>query len=250
MKKVLFFFVLVVLAACKGEQKSEPAAEATAGPAANALTDQEKTDGWQLLFDGSSMAGWRTYKGKESQSWEVIDGTLHCKSSAEKSDMRADVITEGQYGDFELTLEWKVPAGSNSGLMFRVTEEADAPYMTGPEYQLIDSDGWAAAHPDAGLEDDQKVAANYDMHVAPTAAPKPVGEWNQTRLVVKGAHVEHWLNGNKVVEYDLLTPDWEERVKNSKWNEHKGYGRATKGNICLQDHGDEIWFRDVKIKEL
>jgi hypothetical protein len=248
MKKLFVLSVLALLASCKGEQKSEPAAEAA--PAMNALTEQEKADGWQLLFDGTTMNGWRTYQNKTSDHWSVADGMLQCSGGENKSDLQVDVITEGQYGDFELSLEWKVAPGSNSGLMFRVTEEAEASYMTGPEYQLIDSDGWAAAHPDAGLEDDQKVSANYDMHVAPTAAPSAVGEWNQTRLVVKGAHVEHWLNGIKVVDYELWSPDWEERVKNSKWNEHKGYGRAQKGHICLQDHGDPIWFRNIKIKAL
>lgn len=203
-------------------------------------TKQEGTS----LFNGKDFSGWRFYKGRENNSWEVADGVLHCKPF-DGNDKRADLITENQYENFELSWEWKLPAQGNSGVMFRVTEEFDEPYLSGPEYQMLDDIGYPGK-----IEEWQKTGANYAMHVADGAQPKPIGEWNESKIIVNGNHVEHWLNGKKVVAYELGSDDWKERKAKSKWNEAAGYGAATKGHIAIQDHGSEVWVRNVNILEI
>lgn len=196
------------------------------------------------LFNGKDFSGWRFYKGRENNSWEVVDGVLHCKPF-DGNDKRADLITDKQYENFELSWEWKLPAQGNSGMMFRVTEEFDEPYLSGPEYQMLDDIGYPGK-----IEEWQKTGANYGVHVAESAKPKPIGEWNESKIIVKGNHVEHWLNGKKVVAYELGSADWKERKAKSKWNEASGYGAATKGHIAIQDHGSEVWVRNVNILEI
>lgn len=196
------------------------------------------------LFNGKDFSGWRFYKGRENNSWEVVDGVLHCKPF-DGNDKRADLITDKQYENFELSWEWKLLAQGNSGMMFRVTEEFDEPYLSGPEYQMLDDIGYPGK-----IEEWQKTGANYGMHVAESAKPKPIGEWNESKIIVKGNHVEHWLNGKKVVAYELGSDDWKERKAKSKWNEAVGYGATTKGHIAIQDHGSEVWVRNLNILEI
>lgn len=212
----------------------------------NSLTEQEKKEGWQLLFDGTSMDGWRTYKNKPTNSWEVINGELHCKGSVtDKTDKRSDLVTKNRYDNFEFTIEWKISKAGNSGIMYHVTEDYDAPYLSGPEYQLIDDDGFPQK-----LEDWQKTGADYAMYSTTTRPTKPIGEYNTTKIVVNGSHREYWLNGLKVLEFEAWTPDWNKRKMEGKWKDAPGYGMAKDGFICLQDHGSEIWFRNIKIKKL
>lgn len=196
------------------------------------------------LFNGKDFSGWRFYKGRENNSWEVVDGVLHCKPF-DGNDKRADLITDKQYENFELSWEWKLPAQGNSGMMFHVTEEFDEPYLSGPEYQMLDDIGYPGK-----IEEWQKTGANYGMHVAESAEPKPIGEWNESKIIVNGNHVEHWLNGKKIVAYELGSADWKERKAKSKWNEAVGYGAATKGHIAIQDHGSEVWVRNVNVLEI
>lgn len=213
----------------------------------NQLTDEQKAAGWQLLFDGQSTTGWKIFKDRKNNSWEVVDGMLHCKAPIETPGVdneRSDLMTIEQYDNFELYLEWKIAPQSNSGIMYRVTEEFEQPYLTGPEYQIID---------DAGYTNEKEfhhTGANYDMHVAQNKKLNPVGEWNTTKIVANGNHVEHWLNGDKVVEYEINSEDWINRKNASKWAEATGYGVPTKGHIDLQDHGSEIWFRNIMIRKL
>jgi hypothetical protein len=212
----------------------------------NMLNENETRDGWKMLFDGKTTNGWRTYQNKKSDSWSVVDGTLHCKGSeTNKSDLRADMITNDQYENFDFSVDWKISKAGNSGIMYLVTEEYPTAYLSGPEYQLIDE----ANFPEK-LEDWQKLGANYAMHPAPEAKAKPAGEWNNTRIVVNKGHVEHWLNGKKIVEYEMWTDDWKKRKAEGKWKDASGYGMAKKGHIALQDHGSEAWFKNIKIKEL
>lgn len=212
----------------------------------NTLTKQEKKDGWKLLFDGKDMNGWRTYKNKPSNSWEVLNGELHCKGSVtDRSDKRSDLITRNQFDNFELTLEWKISKAGNSGVMYHVTEDYDAAYLSGPEYQLIDDEGFPEK-----LEDWQKTGADYAMYTTTSRPTKPVGEYNLTKIVVKGSHREYWLNGVKMLEFEAWTPEWNKRKLEGKWKDAPGYGMAKTGYICLQDHGSEIWFRNIKIKKL
>jgi hypothetical protein len=205
----------------------------------NTITPKEQAEGWRLLFDGRTTAGWRGYRQPTlPDGWRVVDGALTRVGQA------GDIVTTGQFGDFELTLDWKLQANGNSGLFYRVTEEDPIMWHTAPEYQIIDN---AYKEP---LKPGQYTGANYDMHPPSLDVTKPIGSWNQTRIVVRGPHVEHWLNGVKLVDYELWTPDWERRVRESKFKDYATYGRARRGHIGLQDHGDPAAFRNIKIREL
>ena len=211
----------------------------------NNLSKSEKSD-YNLLFDGKSMNGWRIYQNRTSDSWSVNNGTLYCKGSAEnKSDKRADIITNDVFENFDLSIDWKISPKGNSGIIYLATEEFPASYLSGPEYQLIDDINFPEK-----LEDWQKTAANYAMDPAPAAVPNPVGKWNHTRIVVNNGHVEHWLNGKKVVDYQLWTDEWKKKKMAGKWKDAPGYGQSKKGHIALQDHGSEAWFKNIKIKRL
>jgi 3-keto-disaccharide hydrolase len=206
----------------------------------NALTSTEEAAGWRLLFDGKTTAGWRGFK-KDSlpAGWQVVDGSLTRVAPA------GDIMTRDKYRDFELTLEWNISVGGNSGIFYRASEDDSEIYWSAPEMQVLDD----AKHPD-GLSRLTAAGADYDIYPSPAGVVKAAGEWNRVRLVVKGNHVEHWLNGVKVVEYELGSPDWEARVKASKFAPHVHYGRNREGYIGLQDHGDRVAYRDIKIKVL
>lgn len=210
----------------------------------NTLSDQEKKDKWQLLFNGKNLNGWKKFQGKEITGWKVVNGVLN--NSGVGSDSGGDIITKDKYQNFELYLEWKIAPQSNSGIFFHVNEKiGKAIYESGPEYQLLDDKGW----PDK-LHDDQYSGANYGMHVPQKAVVKPVGEWNQARIVVEGTHVQHYLNGVKIVDYNLWDADWLMRKEKGKWKDYPYYGMAKKGNIGLQDHGGLAQFRNIKIREI
>ena len=212
----------------------------------NTLTAAEKKDGWQLLFDGKSISGWRMYQNKPAQCWGVKNGELYCKErNADKSDVRADIITMDMYENYELLVDWKIGPAGNSGIIYHANENNDASYQSGPEYQLIDDEGY----PDK-LEDWQKTGADYAMYTPASKQSKPVGEYNTTKIVVKGAHREHWLNGVKIVEFEAWSDDWNKRKAIGKWKDTPGYGMEKKGHICLQDHGGGVWFKNIKIRKL
>jgi hypothetical protein len=212
-------------------------------PKDNELSASEKKAGWILLFDGKTTRSWRTFQNKPDDSWEVVNGELYCKKDGVKN--RADLVTKEEYGSFEIQFDWKVSKGANSGLLYHVKETHDASYETGPEYQLIDDLGY-----EQKLENWQNSGSDYAMHPPTKIASKPAGEYNHTRLVVNGAHVEHWLNGEKVAEFTAWTPQWEKLKKEGKWKDHPDYGLAKTGLIALQDHGGGIWFKNIKIKKL
>lgn len=246
MKRLIpFLFIAAVFAAC-GPKPSNEESTSTPTTTDNTLTEAQKADGWKLLFDGQSLNGWQFYKGKENDTWEVVDGTLHCKLPGDSTaTKRADLRTTETYKNFELSFDWKISEKQNSGVMFRVTEEFEVPYATGPEFQLIDDDNYPG-----GVKDVNKTAANYDVHAAQNSKLNPIGSWNNAKIIVNGNHVEHWLNGSKVVEYELNSEDWKTRVAASKWKEYPKYGQASEGYIDLQDHGGEVWFKNVMIKTL
>lgn len=209
-------------------------------------TKKTTNDGYTSLFDGKTLNGWRTYQNKPADSWMVKDGVLYCKGSAtDKSDRRADLITDDTFENFDLQLDWKIAPQGNSGILYMVTEQYPTSYLSGPEYQVIDDVNFPKK-----LEDWQKVAANYAMDPAPTAHPKPAGQWNHARIVVDHGHVQHWLNGEKVVEYDLWTNEWKQHKEAGKWKDAPGYGMSKVGHIALQDHGSEAWFKNIEIKKL
>jgi hypothetical protein len=209
----------------------------------NTLSKKEKQQGWKLLFDGASLNGWKSFKGREQDGWAVENGELVCKESGVKK--RADLITADMFDNFELLIDWKIAPKHNSGIIYRCTEENGATFESGPEYQLIDDEGY----PDK-LYDKQLSGANYDMHAPTAKVVKPAGQYNRTRILVKNAHVEHWLNGVKVVEYDFWSPEWENLKANSKWKTVKPYGMSKTGHIALQDHGGGVWFKNIKLRKL
>jgi hypothetical protein len=206
----------------------------------NALTPAEKADGWKLLFDGKTVNGWRAFKSTTPPAgWKAVKGELLRDASG------GDLMTSEQFGDFELRLEWKVAKNGNSGIMFRVTDQAGLTYETGPEFQILDN----AGHKD-GQNPMTSAGSNYAMHPPVRDVTRPVGDWNEVRLIVRGAHVEHWMNGVKLLEYELWSEDWDKRMKASKFAKMPFYGRAKRGHLVLQDHGDLVWYRNVKIKPL
>ena len=192
----------------------------------NTLTPAERAEGWRLLFDGKTTAGWRGWKMDTLPSgWQAVDGALTRVRQA------ADIITTDKFKDFELKLEWKIAKNGNSGIFYRASEDDDAIYWSGPEMQVLDD----AGHPD-GQSRLTAAGSDYGLYPAPAGVVKPAGQWNQVRLVVKGQHVEHWLNGVKVVEYELGSPDWQAKVTASKFAPHPHYGRNREGYIGLQEH--------------
>ena len=199
--------------------------------------------GWRSLIDstGASASAWRSYKTQKAPTgWTAKDGILSKRGHVD------DIITREQYGDFELAFDWKLSPAGNAGVFYRVTEEYDKPYWSGPEYQLLDD----AAHAD-GKNRLTSAGAAYGLYPSAAGVVKPAGEWNSTRIIVKGRHVEHWLNGQKVVEYELQSPDWEAKVKASKFNDWKNYGRAPRGYISIQgDHEGDLELRNLRIREL
>jgi hypothetical protein len=234
----------LVLTLALGATGADDKAKADDKAPLNTLTDAEKDAGWKLLFDGKTTKGWRGYKAKTiGDKWHVSDGALVLKPDDGKRG--GDIVTDDQYDNFELSIEWRISEGGNSGIMYRVTEELDAPYMSGPEYQLLDN----AKHED-GKHKVTSAASCYALYAPSKDVTKPIGEWNQTRLIVNGNHVEHWLNGTKVVTYELGSDDWNDLVKKSKFNEWDRFGKEKKGHIDLQDHGNEVAFRNIKIKPL
>ena len=209
----------------------------------NTLTAREKQEGWQLLFDGKSMNGWRTYKNKKSDGWIVENGELKCKTEGVKS--RADLITSEMYGDFEFMIDWKVDKGANGGIIYRATEKYGSSYESAPEYQLIDDLGYKEK-----LEDWQKSGSDYAMHPPTKIMSKPAGEYNTTKIVAKGMHIEHWLNGEKVADFEIGTPEWLELKAKSKFKDKSDWAMAKMGHIALQDHGGGLSFKNIKIRKL
>lgn len=216
--------------------------------AQNALTDEEKEEGWNLLFDGESTDEWRVYNGDTfpESSWIVEDNVLTFKPGGEGG---KDIITREKYENFILKLEWKIAEGGNSGIFYKVMEQPNqAIYWSAPEFQLLDNEN----HPDAerGENGNRKSASLYDLLPADPQNANPYGEWNSAKIVVDGSHVEHWQNGSKVLEFEMWTPEWYEMIRNSKFREHPEFGDAREGHIGLQDHGDKVSFRNIKIRSL
>jgi hypothetical protein len=185
-----------------------------------------------------SLSAWRGYKSQQiPKGWIITDGAITKEGEAE------DLVSREQYGNFEFSLDWKLEAGGNAGIFYRGTEEYDHIYWSGPEYQLLDD----AGHAD-GRNRLTSAASAYGLYAPPEGVVKPAGQWNSTRIVARGAHIEHWLNGQKVVEYELFSPDWEAKVKASKFGEWPHYGRSPRGYIGIQgDHTGLLSLRNMQI---
>lgn len=215
--------------------------------AENTLTADEQSGGWRLLFDGQSLKGWRPYgkpdagADKIGEGWKIEDGLLKKKAGVKGG----DIITEKKYTDFEFSWEWRLEKGGNNGVKYMVTEAR--PGAPGYEYQMLDDESpkWSKLHAKA------KTAAFYEILPPSDDKPlKPAGEWNASRIVVKGNHVEHWLNGKKVLDYELGSDAVKAGVADSKFKKHPDFGTKITGHIMLTDHTDEAWYRNIKIREL
>jgi hypothetical protein len=209
----------------------------------NTLSDADQAQGWRLLFNGTNLDGWRGYQSDTLPSaWRVADGTIT------KNVGTRDIISKDRFGDFELAFDWKIATGGNAGVFYRATEEYERVYWSAPEYQLLDD-------PNAGAEGRDRLraaGAAYGLYPAPEGIVKPAGEWNTSRIVARGPHIEHWLNGTKLLEYELWSPDWEAKVKASKFNpDWPNYGRAREGHIALQgDHRGDLALRNIRIRPI
>jgi hypothetical protein len=219
-----------------------------AGSEPNTLTDAEKRDGWKLLFDGKTMEGWRGYKMKTMPpGWKVQgDALVRAKGGAGGKGAGGgdDIVTIEHFDSFDLQLEWKVLKNGNSGVLYHVSEEPLTAWHWAPEVQILDN----SAHPKRDKR--QLAGACYDLYAPAKDTTRPPGEWNHMRIKVNGAHVEHWINHEKVVAYELWSDDWNQRVAKSKFKERSQFGNIKKGPICLQDHTDRIEFRNIKIRPL
>jgi len=209
-------------------------------PAPNALTDAERAEGWRLLFDGTTTQGWHAYgKPGAPPAWAIVDGALTRTSPA------GDLATDAEFGDFELALDWRIAPGGNSGIMYRVSEDHGAPWETGPEFQVLDDSG----HHDGNLPA-TSAGSCYALYAPDADDTRPVGHWNRARLVVRGDRVEHWLNGALQCRYEIGSEDWKARVAASKFASMPDFGTRARGHVVLQDHGDEVAFRNVRVREL
>ena len=229
--------------------------EETAPP--NTLTAAEETAGWELLFDGQSFEKWRGYNkdAVPESHWAIEDGTIHKIASGKVPLMDdgqpidgGDIITRKKYENFELSFEWKVAPGANSGIKYNVIEEMSDANPLGFEYQVLDDD----LHPDATMGNgvNRTAAGLYDLIGPENKQLKPVGEWNHGRIIFNGKHGEHWLNGAKVLEYDLDTPRMDSLLAISKYDPIENFGQKRTGHIVLQDHNDDVWYRNIKVREL
>ena len=232
MKRIAILAAAALLACC--------------APKPNTLTSAEKADGWQLLFDGTTLDGWRDYNGTSlsNDSWVVEDGTI--KATGTGSDENGYIVTGKAYENFDLKWEWKISKGGNSGMLYHVVEGPAyaVPYVTGPEYQLIDDENFTEMNDGYVLEPWQRCAVDYAMYVPDfeTRDLKPAGEWNASEIIFDNGHVTYLLNGKVTVEFDAWTPDWFARKDSGKWTNAPEYGLSRRGVICLQDHGYPAWF--------
>src|SRR5690349_1263046 len=218
----------------------------------NTLSPEQTAEGWQLLFDGKSLTGWKRFnRDTIGPLWSVKDGAILCNGEGlgEGSGSHGgSLITTRKFGNFDLILDYKLSPGGNSGVLYHVVEDPKYKfdYETGPELQLLDDAGWKG-----DLRDAQKAGSNYDMF--PAAASKkinPAGEWNTARIVYYNGNVEHWINGEKVVEFKENSDDYQSRYEKSKWTDYPDWNKSNSGSISLQDHGAPVYFRNIRIKEL
>ncbi|MGM0581064.1 MAG: 3-keto-disaccharide hydrolase [Bacteroidota bacterium] len=272
MKKSLFigFIALMAIYACDSEKKGnseedsvseeveetvkDEIVEEIAGP--NSLTKKEKEEGWKLLFDGKTTEGWRGYK-KESfpAAWNIDKNALHIQGSGRGeagAQDGGDIVYEKEFADFHLKLEWLVDSAANSGILYRGKEKYDYIWKTAPEMQVLDN----KHHPDAklGKDGNRKAGSLYDLIPAEPQNFKGHGTWNKAEIIAKGNDIVHIQNGDTIVQYTIGSDEMAELIADSKWaelEENDDWGNiAPKGYIALQDHGDDVWFRNIKIKEM
>lgn len=250
----------IVGLACAVACKNETAKTPPPPPADNTLTEQEKTEGWRLLFDGKTLDGWHKYGGAPvGKMWTIADGAIHLNAVLEKDHWQAkdggDILTNDAFENFELRLDWKIDTCGNSGIIYHAVEDTAKyayPWMTGPEMQVLDN----ACHPDSKIQK-HRAGDLYDLVECSSVTVKPALEWNSVRLVSHNGHVEHWLNDTKVVDIQMFeggkpTQQWLDLIKGSKFPglPAPDFGLSAKGRLCLQDHGNKVWYKNIKIRQL
>jgi hypothetical protein len=245
MKKTLIIAIVALVILAFGTRKSASITED------NTLTTQEKKEGWKLLFDGKTLKGWHKY-GEQSigAAWQVDDQAIHLNVS-DKADWQAknggDILSQDAFDNFHLQLDWKVAEKGNSGIIFYVHEDPNQykyPWMTGPEMQVLDNEG----HPDSKIIK-HRAGDLYDLITAKETVKK-AGEWNHAEIIANKGHLQFFLNGEKVLETTMWDDNWRGMIAASKFHEFPGFGTYQKGKLCLQDHGDNVWFKNIKIKSL
>lgn len=264
-KLLVFAFALFIIQACGSksgetaeatEETTEEAVEEVAEePVMNGLTEAEKADGWMMLFDGETFDGWRGYaKDSVPSDWKIDNGSIYMAASGRGeagSENGGDILYDKKFGNFHLKLEWKLSEGGNSGIFYlgQETPELDYIWKTAPEMQVL-----SPKHIDwnLGKDGNRRAGSLYDLYAADPQNVKPDGEWNQVEIIVYNGTVVHKQNGETVVEYHLWTPQWKEDVAASKFPElNPNWADVAKeGFFGLQDHGDDVWFRNIKIKEM
>jgi len=199
---------------------------------------------WVTLFDGKSTAEWRGYRRETfpAKCWVVEDGSLRTIGGCDNSE-QVDIITKSKYVDFELELEWRVAPGANSGIIYLVSEDEDQTWKTGPEMQVLDDE----KHPDGKIPR-TSAGSLFDLIAPENKTLRPVGQYNLSRIVIKGGHVEHWLNGKKILGYDLHSDSLKSLIAQSKFKSYPRFAQNTEGHIALQFHGDDVWYRNIKIR--
>lgn len=259
-KIISFITIACLIVACapKTEKQAEASDQVKETPAPipaklNTLTQAEIDEGWTLLFDGKSTDNFRGYNSEifPEKGWVIEDGTLHVMGSGKgEAGGGGDIITKKMYKNFELSLEWKVSEGGNSGIFYLAQEKPDQPiWKSAPEMQILDNE----RHPDAklGVDGNRAAGSLYDLIPGDMALVKPAGEWNHVKILVYKGTVVHWVNGQNVLEYHLWTDDWKNMVLNSKFKDYEDFiNTAEEGYIGVQDHGDDVWFRNIKIREM
>jgi hypothetical protein len=234
------------MSSCRSPQESSASKEP------NTLTPEEYAEGWELLFDGRTLDGWKRFnRDTIGPLWSIQEGSILCNGeglSEGTANIGGSLVTTRQFENFDLILDYKVSEGGNSGILYHVVErpEYKFDYETGPEFQLMDDAGWKGE-----LRDEQKAGSNYDMYAASSGKKiNPSGEWNTARIVYYDGHVEHWLNGEKVLEFDEDSDDFKARFAKSKWKDYPSWNKSKSGALSLQDHGAPVYFRNIKIKKL
>ena len=247
MRSIIFLlFGSIIFFGCKSTKVTSMSATE------NSLSNKEKNNGWQLLFDGQTTKGWHTY-GKQSagKAWKAEDGALHLDAEAKKNfttNEGGDLVTDEEFDNFDLRIEWKISPKGNSGIIFYVKEDTvkyKEPYFTGPEMQVLDNTG----HPDAQIYK-HKAGDLYDLIPSSKEAQKPVGEWNQVEIISNNGKLDFYLNGEHTVSTMMWDDNWRKMVAGSKFKAWPDFGTFKKGKIDLQDHGDDVWYRNIKIKRL
>jgi len=240
----LFSALIHLIAGCSGDNSNTQESQSM-----TSSVEQDTNGDWQVLFDGQSTEHWRGYGMNEfpREGWVVEDDALFFRAP-ESGSSGLDIITRETFSDFELTLEWMISESGNSGIFYHVLEQDRAIYWSGPEFQILDNEN----HPDAdqGVNGNRKSASLYDLIPAQPQNTNPFGEWNSIRIISNGPIIQHWQNGEKVVEYERWNQEWFDMLHESKFKCYPEFGAIRSGHIGLQDHGDEVKFRNIKIRRL